>query len=130
MIIYVIGLITFQCFFLSGIIKIISIFLNILYLISALLTYLLNPGTIFKWEYSNERTYCKECKYLYPYHKKLKHCYTCCVCVIQVDHHCGVFGKCIARNNIIWFFTFITSTFISIFSCVGTLVSFMVKMPI
>ncbi len=97
---------------------------------SALLIYFLNPGTVYRIGNNKERTYCKECKYLYPYYKSLKHCYTCGVCVICMDHHCGVFGKCIARNNIIWFYVFIICTFLSIFSCVGTLVSIMVKLPI
>ena len=111
--------------------KVINISLNILYLISALLTYLLNPGTIYKSSGKNKiKQYCKNCNFEYPYHKKLSHCYTCGICIIGIDHHCGVFGKCIARRNIIWFYFFIILTFTSIFSCVWTLVNIMANLPI
>jgi hypothetical protein len=110
--------------------KIISISLNLLYLISGLFTYLLNPGTIYRYGKNKKKKYCKECNYEYPFHKKLSHCYSCGICVIGIDHHCGVFGKCIARNNIFWFYSFIVSTFISIFTSIGTLVYIMAKLPI
>ena len=95
--------------------------MNLLYLLSALLTYLLNPGTVYKSSPNQNKVYCKECDFNYPYHKNLKHCSTCKVCVIGIDHHCGVFGKCIARNNICCFFSFIVLTFVSIFSSMGIL---------
>ena len=106
---FVIGLSIFQFFFLNNILKIISFCLNLLYLLSAILTYLLNPGTLFKL---------------------VSHCYSCGICVIGIDHHCGVFGKCIARKNIFWFYCFIVSTFLSIFACVGTLVHILTELPI
>ena len=128
--IFVIGLSIFQFYFLKNIMRIISILLNVLYFFSALFTYLLNPGTVFKYGKLNKTKYCKDCNYQYPFHHKLSHCYICGVCVIGIDHHCGVFGKCIARNNIFWFYCFIVSTFISIISCVVTLVYIMIELPI
>ena len=110
--------------------RIILILLNLLYLFSALFTYFLNPGTIFKYGKIKKTKFCKECNYEYPFHNKLSHCFSCGVCVIGIDHHCGVFGKCIARKNIIWFYSFIISTFISIVSCIITLIYIMVELPI
>ena len=117
----------FQILYLKPLFKLITLSINLLYLLSALLTYLLNAGTIFKGK--KNKKYCKDCNFNYPYHKKLSHCSICGICVIGIDHHCGVFGKCIAKRNIFWFYCFIFSTFISIFSCVGTLVYVMSIMP-
>ena len=97
---------------------------------SSLLTYLLNPGTIYKLGKSRKVKFCKDCNFHYPYHKTLSHCFSCGICAIGIDHHCGVFGKCIARRNIFWFYCFIVCTFISIISCIGTLISIMTKLPI
>ena len=129
MIIYLIGLSIFQFFFLSNKKKIITLSLNLLYLISALLTYLLNPGTIYKSGKESKKRFCKDCKILYPFHKSLSHCQECGICVIGIDHHCGVFGKCIARYNIFWFYFFIICTFLSTFSCIWTLIDIMARLP-
>jgi hypothetical protein len=98
-------------------------------MLSSLLTYFLNPGTIYKSSKKGNKVYCRECDFSYPYHKKLKHCYTCNVCIIGIDHHCGVFGKCIARNNIVCFYGFIVLTFVSIFSSMGILVYTLSQLP-
>ena len=65
----------------------------------------------------------------YFFHKKLKHCSSCNICVIGIDHHCGVFGKCIARNNIIFFYSFIVLTFVSIFASMGVLLYSLSQLP-
>lgn len=109
--------------------KLVGISLNILYLSSALLTYLLNPGIIYKLGKKRKKKYCKICNYEYPLYNKISHCQICGVCVIGIDHHCGVFGKCIAKKNIFWFYLFIISTFISIFNCVLTMVYILSKLP-
>ena len=98
-------------------------------MLSSLLTYFLNPGTIYKSSKKGNKVYCRECDFSYPYHKKLKHCYTCNVCIIGIDHHCGVFGKCIARNNIVCFYGFIVLTFVPIFSSMGILVYTLSQIP-
>ena len=50
---------------------------------------------------------------------KVKHCEDCGVCVEEMDHHCGVFDRCIARNNLtlfysVLFFFFVTLCFLMI----------------
>ena len=109
--------------------KIIFISINVLYLLSALLTYLLNPGTVYKSSKNQNKFYCRVCDFSYPFHKKLKHCSSCNICVIGIDHHCGVFGKCIARNNIICFYAFIVLTFISILASMGILLYSLAQIP-
>ena len=91
-------------------------------MLSSLLTYFLNAGTVYKSKEKGNKVYCRQCDFSYPYHKKLKHCSICKVCIIGIDHHCGVFGKCIARNNIICFYCFIALTFVCIFSSMGIMV--------
>ena len=62
--------------------KLVGISLNILYLSSALLTYLLNPGIIYKLGKKRKKKYCKICNYEYPLYNKISHCQICGVCVI------------------------------------------------
>jgi palmitoyltransferase len=71
----------------------------------------LDAGTIFEDEedsYKDERTYCVTCS-LYRL-RGSKHCLYCNRCVRTYDHHCGVFGKCIGRRNLLpfWLFMIIT----------------------
>ncbi len=117
--------------FIKGItMKLILIFLYLLFLCSGLLTYLLNPGVIYKSSKKGSKIYCKECDFNYPFHKNLKHCSSCGVCIVGIDHHCGVFGKCIAKYNIFWFYSFIILSFFSIFSSIGILVYALSQLPI
>ena len=40
---------------------------------------------------------------LYCY-SQLSHCRDCGVCVMDMDHHCGVFDRCIGKGNIYRFY--------------------------
>lgn len=86
-----------------------------------ILTYIINPGIIFSSKNEVEKEYCKDCDFFYPYHRNLKHCSLCHVCVIGRDHHCGVFGKCIGTNNIVFFYLFL-------FFALGKLISSMITL--
>jgi hypothetical protein len=87
----------------------------------------LNPGIIYnqkKEGINNEnKIYCFECRYQYPnLNETLTHCENCGVCYIGRDHHCDVFGKCVAKNNICIFSTFSMSLcllLVANFSSVG-----------
>ena len=45
---------------------------------------------------------CQSCKFQ-NFDGNSVHCYICDTCVLEYDHHCGVFGKCIGQNNLILF---------------------------
>jgi hypothetical protein len=83
--------------------------LFILSIITGILTYLINPGIIFKDNDNNNGNnyHCPLCKFTYPKNdKKYEHCSICEVCIPEADHHCGVFEKCIGRKNLICFYLF------------------------
>ncbi len=47
---------------------------------------------------------CKICNIITPKELKVSHCYYCNVCVINQDHHCTFFGKCVGKNNCFTFY--------------------------
>ena len=49
---------------------------------------------------------CVFCKIARP--PKTQHCYSCDVCIEELDHHCPWTGKCIGKNNIKNFYVFLT----------------------
>lgn len=68
----------------------------------------LDPGTLFEDEddsHNEERNLCMTCS-IYKV-RTSKHCIWCNKCVRKYDHHCSVFGKCIAGRNVILFYLFI-----------------------
>jgi hypothetical protein len=55
---------------------------------------------------------CVFCKIARP--PKTQHCYSCDVCVENLDHHCPWTGKCIGKNNIHSFYFFLALIPISV----------------
>lgn len=90
-------------------------------LFSQISTFIINPGIIYSDNKDEDKIYCSECKFNYPKsNKKMAHCFTCGVCICNMDHHCGVIGKCVGKYNIILFLLFVLSSFGFIF-CLSTI---------
>ena len=92
------------------------------FLISILITFLINPGIperkYFMNEYKQEETIkysrCKKCNIIVPYDKNIIHCVDCDICILNHDHHCIWTGKCIGKRNKVFFYIFIISLFLYI----------------
>ena len=116
----------FICFTLLGqnylIIKILFVLNYLIYIISYLLTMLINPGIPERKYYANNpknknnnktiMLYCQKCNILVPKKYKISHCADCNVCVKEQDHHCPWTGKCIAKYNLKYFYIFVNSLLI------------------
>jgi len=89
-------------------IKTIVTYVLITQIILHLLICFVDAGTLFEDEeddYGQERIYCITCK-LYRKNNS-KHCIWCNRCIKYYDHHCSIFGKCIGKRNIVFFWMFI-----------------------
>lgn len=51
--------------------------------------------------------YCVPCKIVKD--RSTKHCFYCDVCIYGYDHHCPWVGKCIGRDNLSLFYSFLMS---------------------
>ena len=52
--------------------------------------------------------FCPECKFYYDINKKVNHCFDCGICIEGYDHHCPWTSKCIGKNNLYSFYSFMT----------------------
>ena len=120
--IFLLGISIAQIIYLKLFLKFIGLSINFLFFAITFWTYASNPGTVYTRKSNENLKYCKSCNYSYPYNPKLNHCCICGICIINVDHHCDVFGKCIAKNNIFCFYFFLFGFFIIIFETLGTFV--------
>jgi hypothetical protein len=50
---------------------------------------------------------CKICNLRRP--RRAAHCYSCGVCVLEHDHHCGVIGGCVGSRSLRWFTLYLLS---------------------
>lgn len=108
------------------IIKLFETLIFFSFLISYLITILINPGIPNRNYYSNNfyqknndiaasnLIKCDKCNIIAPKSLKINHCESCHVCVMHYDHHCPWTGKCIGRKTIYYFYIFITSVFVII----------------
>ena len=65
--------------------------------------------------------YCVPCKVVRD--RTTKHCYYCDVCIFGYDHHCPWVGKCIGRDNLSLFYSFLCSVSVMMGLLIFTAVS-------
>ena len=121
---------SFMCFFffilfysiwdkLNLFMKIAGITIFLMFFLSYTFIFLANPGmpvineNSFIGKPRNKYKYCNECKIWVSNEKTTEHCFECNICVEGYDHHCPWTGKCIAKNNIVFFYIFLTSIIFS-----------------
>jgi hypothetical protein len=78
---------------------------------SYFLTVAMNPGIVSEEHMGRgegEVRYCKVCD---RRKVEMTHCNECQVCVQDIDHHCGFFGKCIAGKQRFAFYSFLLFMF-------------------
>lgn len=95
--------------------KLIGIIIFITFFLSYSYTSLMNPGipkydenAILGKPRENYR-FCGQCCVWVSLEENACHCFECNVCYEGYDHHCPWTGKCIAKNNVKYFYTFIVS---------------------
>jgi hypothetical protein len=87
------------------------------YLISFLISFLINPGIPEREFYKKEIiknkndlskfTRCDKCCIIIPKSFNVGHCIYCNICIKNQDHHCVWIGKCIGRYTKIPFYLFL-----------------------
>ena len=113
------------------IIKILFVLNYLIYIISYLITILINPGIPERKYYAqfmknkniNNKIWlhCKRCNIIVPKEYKITHCSDCKICVREQDHHCPWTGKCIAKYNLLYFYIFVNSLLVFIINIFVTL---------
>lgn len=102
----------------------------IAYFISHVLLIIINPGIpTFKYHqitkfYLNENnsnkfsfSKCKKCNLVYKLKDNVAHCHKCNICYFQLDKHFFWSGHCVAKNNKLYFISFVISIFIFAICC-------------
>ena len=91
-------------------VQLVGLGIMLLLCMSYTLTALLNPGIVIcdAHEYNlatkSNNPYCQSCNMFLDI--QADHCDDCGVCMAQIDHHCPLFGKCIAKGNLVTFYLF------------------------
>ena len=106
----------------------------VIYIISYIFLFLINPGIpgreyykknikLTKEEKKNYRK-CSKCNIIIPKSLKVVHCQKCEICIIHQDHHCPWSSKCIGEYNIsifnlfcIMLCVYLIFLFISLITC-------------
>ena len=87
-----------------------------IFLLTNILTFIINPGIIYSNNKCDEKVYCNDCQFLYSKeNKEIEHCSICGVCVCNLDYHCDFIGKCIGRYNMSFFVIFVLSGILYMF---------------
>lgn len=67
----------------------------------------LAPGEVDPLGDETRLVFCRVCLMRRP--PRSAHCYTCGVCVLEHDHHCGIVGGCVGRRSLRWFTLYLVS---------------------
>ena len=96
-------------------IKVSGVAVLLMFFISYTMTFLVNPGIpkydekAITGEPREKYRFCELCKIWVNMDNNTAHCFDCNVCVEGYDHHCPWTGKCIGKNNLKYFYTFLMS---------------------
>jgi len=103
-------------FFFGTHIHVAALAVNIFSFSGLMLSYTLaacsDPGIIPKGSIDDEivplpgETICNKCHCSRP--RGAVHCYDCDACILELDHHCPWTGKCIGKNNLKYFYAFLS----------------------
>ena len=105
------------------------------YIISFLISFLLNPG-IPKREYYSKKVNkeykgdfsklksCDQCNIIIPKSLNVGHCIYCNICIKSYDHHCPWIGKCIGKYTKIPFYLFLLSVLIYIINSIVIFITY------
>ena len=105
-------------------IKFYGIILSIFNIIFYALSFILNPGlppkelwieNYFRNKKSNNKFFsykiCKDCKTVMENCETIEHCKICNICIMGMESHSSLIGKCIGKKNKIYYYCFKFSTF-------------------
>lgn len=80
-------------------------------------TFLVNPGypKITDKTFVGEKgmKFCKVCKIWMKRGHGYRHCPECEICVEEYDHHCPWTSKCVGKGNMVFFYLFLLSIFLT-----------------
>lgn len=121
------------------IVKLLETLIFFCFLISYLITVLINPGIPNRdyfcdtFDKNKDKpasgvVKCTKCNIIVPKYLEINHCTICDVCVMKYDHHCPWTGKCIGKYNLISFYCFLFSLIAYIFMSFITLLMFIINL--
>jgi len=127
MISYILFIIFYFYFFknlLKPSIKFYGVILSIFNIILYILSFILNPGlppkelwieNYFRNKKNNNKIFsykiCKDCKTVMENCESIEHCKICNICIMGMESHSSLIGKCIGKKNKIYYYCFKFSTF-------------------
>jgi len=104
--------------YMSGIVSFFGIMIFLVQFTSYFLTFTINPGLPKKrgnnmkiQDLKNVRI-CGICNVVQDPQERIVHCFDCNICIEGYDHHCPWTSKCVGKNNLRMFYTFVATTMV------------------